>query len=112
MSKLLSNSYEREWHEQNRTKQAEQHGEAPTMVKEEKTVQGEHNTNDGHSPPTGATRSGRRNSGPKAIAKNTQSSKKKEDELKKEPFKLSKFKNVPARVDTHQIPEVLAAVGH
>lgn len=59
MSKLLSNSYEREWHEQNRTKQAEQHGEAPTMVKEEKTVQGEHNTNDGHSPPTGATRSGR-----------------------------------------------------
>lgn len=111
MAKLISNTYEREWHDKLSTWQEQQkQNHAQTLAKgDEQPAHSEyHSTYSNHSKSAASSsRAVRRGPGEhqqnKAPAKN---------EEEKEPFKMSRFKNIPARINSHQSPDMLAAVGN
>lgn len=113
MSKLLSNAYDKEWHDKKDTwqqKQKETLDRSKGASKAEGPARTEYNNNYSKPASFGSHK-------PEYHRKNSSSSNKepaarREEEKPKEPFKLSKFKNVPSRINTHQSPEVLAAVGN
>ncbi|KAL8566127.1 hypothetical protein ACOMHN_005103 [Nucella lapillus] len=107
MNKLLANTYEREWHERVdkwQDKQQQHQEKSQTFTGNDRPVCSEYGNNYATSSQKSQRRVGSGNS--KASAQ------KKREEPKKEPFKMSKFKNVPARISSHQSPEILAAVGN
>ncbi|XP_076471579.1 uncharacterized protein C7orf57 homolog [Babylonia areolata] len=107
MNKLLSNTYEREWHERVnkwQDKQRQHQDKTQVFTGKDRPVCSEY----GNSFAVSSQKSQRRVSSGTSKG----SAQVKEEEKKKEPFKMTKFKNVPARISTHQSPEILAAVGN
>ncbi|KAL8601497.1 hypothetical protein ACOMHN_000439 [Nucella lapillus] len=103
MSKLLAYTYEREWREKH---QAEEEKLAKNKKKSLPNKSYEPSKADAK-PPTDLSA---RERGRNANANNNQAlTDRKTEEDKKEPFKLSKFKKVPSRLDTRRSTEILTA---
>lgn len=115
MAKLISNTYDKEWHQRLDKWQGQQNKNREKSQAFVKSEEGPmcseyHRTYSNHSKSSANPSKGLRGAGENGSAK--EASAKKEEVKEKEPFKLSKFKNVPSRINTHQSPEVLARVGN
>ncbi|CAL1534511.1 unnamed protein product [Lymnaea stagnalis] len=101
MSKLLSGEYEREWYSKRAEVQFHHDGGSHNDTSEIEQNYGAEKTqlSSGHH------RRGRSDLQPN----NTQRMRTHEDE-EREPFKLSRFKNIPSKVDSHQRVEIMAGV--
>ncbi|KAK7112977.1 uncharacterized protein C7orf57 homolog [Littorina saxatilis] len=108
MTKLLAGTYEKEWHERVtgwQDKQTKNRDKSQAFIHSDGPARTEYNNNYTQSS-AGSNRTTRR----VYSGENREAAKKEEE--KKEIFKLSKFKNVPARINSHQSPDVLAAIGN